>query len=90
MPEDFVEKIPTKQLLKIRNQCYPEYDWTKDSEFEGAIYIDQFGKLIREPLRFNIGVKVTLKELREELSTREHVPNKLEARQIRKDKAKKH
>ena len=37
---------------------------------------------------FDNGVKFSLGEVKKELETREHVPNKKEARQIRQEKAK--
>lgn len=69
-----LSRIHTRTLLQWRNACYG---------CGGAYDPSEGASGIRYPATY------TLAEIKAELATREHVPNKREARILRQQKAKK-
>jgi len=73
--EEYLEGLHTRQLLNLRKTAYAVSNYGR--------YSDQKASVIVTPL-----LAVTLDQIKAELSKREHVPNKTEAKRIRQEKAK--
>lgn len=77
--QKYLEKLYTRQLLKLRDRAYRVCNFN--------------GNLPRNPfVNVTDYLTVRVSEIRRELSKREHIPNKQEAKQIRRQNAleKKH
>jgi hypothetical protein len=74
--QKYLEKLYTRQLLKLRDRAYRVCNFN--------------GNLPRNPfVNVTDSLTVRVSEIRRELSKREHIPNKAEAKKIRQEKAKK-
>jgi hypothetical protein len=73
---DWLRTLHTKQLLRIKNECY-EYFF----RWGGVIYNDGNFTL-------GSGVEFTYEELKQVLSERPHIPNGAETKRIRQKAAK--
>ena len=71
----YLEKLHTKQLLQLRNAAYRVSCIGMDTDREAVYDVTD-------------DLTVRISEIKRELSKREHVPNKAEAKKIRQEKAK--
>jgi hypothetical protein len=74
--QKYLEKLHTRQLLKLRDRVY------RVCNFNGNLPLNPF-------VNVTDSLTVRVSEIRRELSKREHIPNKAEAKKIRQEKAKK-
>lgn len=77
----YFKKMHTKQLLKLLRQSY------RYADANGIVWNENVfhGDMSRED---PMAIDYTIDELKAELATRPHVPNKIESRKIRQDNEK--
>jgi hypothetical protein len=74
--QKYLEKLHTRQLLKLRDSVYRVCDYGLSRGFQPVYDVTDT-------------LSVRAYEIKRELSKREHIPNKAEAKKIRQEKAKK-
>lgn len=85
--QEYLKGLHTKQLLALRDKIYKtKRDLSFVASNEQETLDNQYGKY---DVSHNFkNWYVSLKEVKAELNTREHVPNAREAKEIRQNKAK--
>jgi hypothetical protein len=74
--QKYLEKLHTRQLLKLRDRVYRVCNYGLTHGFQPVYDVTDT-------------LSVRAYEIKRELSKREHIPNKAEAKKIRQEKAKK-
>lgn len=91
-PSAYLKELHTKQLMQLRDKIYkitPQKDSNLHFSSEHEMYLHSINS---EP-KYDVSNSfkewyVTLNDVRRELKTREHIPNKEEAKEIRQQRAK--
>lgn len=78
-PIEYLKKLHTRQLLNLRNRIY---------RVSGGYWYKPENKMVYDVSENHQGMIVSLKQVKAELATREHVPNKKEAKALRQQRAK--
>lgn len=80
----YLKGLHTRQLMALRRRVYAVNSWAQEDKGPGYVIDDD---LLRYAINDNPDTTVSLGQLKRELATREHVPNKIEAKAARKAKA---
>jgi hypothetical protein len=86
-PIAYLKGLHTKQLMNLRKSLHAVNTWAQEDKSKNYRYSDEEIILLINDESCNHQV-INLKQLKDELATREHVPNKQEAKLIRQQKAK--
>lgn len=81
----YLKGLHTRQLMALRRRVYAVNSWAREDKGPGFYRDDdELHYLVND----NPQTAITLGQLKRELATREHVPNKQEAKAIRQAKAR--
>lgn len=80
----FLRQAYTKQLLQYKAGCYNGENW----HFPQRWVVAEVGSIWVRPEDGSPGFSVTIDELKAELATREHIPDKKEKRTLRQTRAR--
>ena len=85
--QEYLKGLHTKQLLLLRDKIY------KTKKDSSVIVSNEQESLDNQYGKYDVSDKfqdwyVSLKDVKNELKTREHIPNAKEAKEIRQNKAK--
>lgn len=93
---EYLKNLHTKQLLNLRDEIYKITPSEEEKKLLRPIISSEeelYRYLNESEVHYDVSNSfknwyVTLNDVREELKTREHIPNKTEAKEIRQHRAK--